>query len=392
MFRNTLRCFAVDHRHQGEGLLNTIVSHLMEQQLLRGNLEVFLYTKPASARFFRDLGFYEIARVEGRLVFMENQPQGFARCLQRFKKETADFLAARQEPHDEASPVAAIVMNANPFTLGHRYLIEQASHENALVHLFLVSEDASLFPFSVRKQLVQSGIQDLANVCLHESGPYIISNATFPSYFLPDDDTASIGHAELDLTLFGKIAAALGIRRRYVGEEPFSQVTNLYNTVMREKLPGLGIECRVVPRLAVNGHAVSASDVRQCLKDGDWETLQTLVPPAHMPGWKAMHPVKYAAASLLPETCAITERLRENDPVPFCHSPGHYDLSCHFYARKESIMLNGTPVELPAMLMAREARAEAQKPARPRIPLHAHLLWPQYPRPRQDERGAAPSL
>lgn len=74
-----------------------------------------------------------------------------------------------------------------------------------------------------------------------------------------------------------------------------------------------------------------------------------------------MHPVKYVAASLLPETCAITERLRENDPVPFCHSPGHYDLSCHFYARKESIMLNGTPVELPAMLMAREARAEAQK-------------------------------
>ena len=280
MFRNTLRCFAVDHHHQGEGLLNTIVSHLMEQQLLRGNLEVFLYTKPASARFFRDLGFYEIARVEDRLVFMENQPQGFARCLQRFKKETADFLATRQEPLDEANPVAAIVMNANPFTLGHRYLIEQASYENALVHLFLVSEDASLFPFSVRKQLVQSGIQDLANVCLHESGPYIISNATFPSYFLPDDDTASIGHAELDLTLFGKIAAALGIRRRYVGEEPFSQVTNLYNTVMREKLPGLGIECRVVPRLAVNGHAVSASDVRQCLKDGDWETLQTLVPPA----------------------------------------------------------------------------------------------------------------
>lgn len=280
MFHNTLRCFAVDHRHRGEGLLNTIVSHLMEQQLLRGNLEVFLYTKPASARFFHDLGFYEIARVEGRLVFMENQPQGFSRCLQRFQDETAAFLKNRKQTLDESSRTAAIVMNANPFTLGHRSLIERASRENDLVHLFLVSEDASLFPFAVRRKLVTAGIAEFPNVCLHASGPYIISNATFPSYFLPDDDTASIGHAELDLTLFGKIAAALGIRRRYVGEEPFSQVTDRYNQVMREKLPALGIECCVVPRLAVNGRAVSASDVRQCIKDGDWEHLQTLVPPA----------------------------------------------------------------------------------------------------------------
>lgn len=280
MFQNTLRCFAVDHRHQGEGLLNTIVSHLMEQQLLRGNLEVFLYTKPASARFFHDLGFYEIARVAGRLVFMENQPQGFTHCLQRFAKETTDFLQARKQTLDEASHSAAIVMNANPFTLGHRSLIERASRENDLVHLFLVSEDASLFPFAIRKQLVQAGIEAFPNVCLHESGPYIISNATFPSYFLPDADTASIGHAELDLTLFGKIAAALHIGRRYVGEEPFSQVTGLYNRVMREKLPSLGIECRIVPRFAVNGRAVSASAVRQCIKNGSWEALQTLVPPA----------------------------------------------------------------------------------------------------------------
>ena len=219
----------------------------MEKELERGNLDLFLYTKVASARFFHDLGFDEIARVPDRLVFMENQPDGFRHCLSRFERETQAFLAER-------------------------------------------------------------GIAGFGNVVLHASGPYIISNATFPSYFLPDDDAASVGHAELDLTLFAKIAAALSIRRRYVGEEPFSQVTGLYNKVMREKLPALsirrryvgeepfsqvtglynkvmreklpelGVECRVTPRLAIAGRAVSASDVRQCVKDGDWQHLQELVP------------------------------------------------------------------------------------------------------------------
>ena len=119
----------------------------MEKELERGNLDLFLYTKVASARFFHDLGFYEIARVPDRLVFIENQPDGFRHCLSRFKRETQAFLTER-------------------------------------------------------------GIAGFGNVVLHASGPYIISNATFPSYFLPDDDAASVGHAELDLTLFAKIAAA----------------------------------------------------------------------------------------------------------------------------------------------------------------------------------------
>lgn len=278
LFKNTMRCFAVDHRHRGEGLLNRIISHLMEKELERGNLDLFLYTKVSSARFFGDLGFYEIARVPDRLVFMENQPQGFAHCLQRFRQETQAFLEAHGLTLKDGADVAAIVMNANPFTKGHLHLVERASRENDLVHLFLLSEDASLFPLAVRKELVEKGIAGFGNVVLHESGPYIISNATFPSYFLPDDAAASASHAELDLTLFAKIAAALSIRRRYVGEEPFSQVTGLYNKVMREKLPKLGIECCVIPRLTALGRAVSASDVRQCLKEGDWQRLQELVP------------------------------------------------------------------------------------------------------------------
>lgn len=73
LFENTLRCLAVDGAHRGEGLMADIVSHLVQVQMERGNAHLFLYTKCESARFFEPLGFYEIARVEGSLVFMENR-------------------------------------------------------------------------------------------------------------------------------------------------------------------------------------------------------------------------------------------------------------------------------------------------------------------------------
>ena len=274
-FESTLRCFAVDRRHQGEGLLNTLVSHLMEYQQQRGNHHLFLYTKATSASFFRDLGFCEIARVDGTLVFMENFSRGFAGCLQRFKRETGEA----GQGGAAAGRTAAIVMNANPFTLGHQYLAERAAEENNLLHIFLVSEDTSLVPFAVRKHLVEEGLRHLDNVVLHSSGPYIISQATFPSYFQKDEDEVSRSHALLDVTIFGKIAAQLGITRRYIGEEPFSRVTNLYNQVMAEYLPRQGIQCVVIPRREREGRAISASDVRKLLQAGDFHSLAGLVPP-----------------------------------------------------------------------------------------------------------------
>ena len=265
-FGNTLRCFAVSSAHQGEGLLNQIITHLIEVQCARGNLHLFLYTKVKSAKFFGDLGFYEIARVEDTLVFMENRRDGFGSYLHNLKKTKM------------VGKSAALVMNANPFTLGHQYLVETAAAACDTLHLFVVSEDASLVPFAVRKQLVAAGVAHLPNVVLHDSGPYIISNATFPSYFLKDAEAVIEGHAKLDLAVFTKIAAALNVTARYVGEEPTSQVTGLYNQIMAEQLPKAGIECVIVPRKRANGRAISASTVRQCLQSGDWETLAQLVP------------------------------------------------------------------------------------------------------------------
>ena len=170
-------------------------------------------------------------------------------------------------------------MNANPFTLGHQYLAETAAAGCDTLHLFVLSEDASLVPFAVRKRLVREGVAHLPNVVLHDSGPYIISSATFPSYFLKDEAAVIDGHARLDLAVFARIAKALNVTVRYVGEEPTSQVTGLYNQIMAAQLPAAGIDCRVIPRKAVDGKAISASTVRQALQAGDWDKLKTLVPP-----------------------------------------------------------------------------------------------------------------
>lgn len=266
-FGNTLRCMAVSHTHQGEGLMNSIVSHLIEVQFSRGNTHLFLYTKCDSARFFGDLGFYEIARINGQIVFMENKRTGFSSYLNSLEKQK------ESAPH-----IAALVMNANPFTLGHQYLVEKAASENDILHLFIVSEDASLVPFSVRKKLVMEGTAHLKNIRYHDSGPYIISNATFPSYFQKDEQAVIESHAMLDLTVFTKIASALGINRRYVGEEPTSLVTGIYNQIMSEKLPENGIECVIVPRKENKGAVISASTVRQALKEENWPLLEELVP------------------------------------------------------------------------------------------------------------------
>ena len=265
-FGATLRCFAVDRAHQGEGLLNQIVSHLVERLTGQGRTHLFVYTKVSTAKFFQDLGFYEIARVENTLSFLENRKNGFARFCARLSQSRTE------------EPAAAIVMNANPFTLGHLALAARAAAEFSAVHLFVLEEDASLVPFAVRWKLVNEGVAHLPHVICHKSGPYLISSATFPSYFLKDEGAVIQGHAQLDLTLFGQIARALNIAARYAGEEPSSQVTGLYNQVMARELPKEGVPVREVPRKTLEDVPISASTVRKLIPDRNVEATRPLVP------------------------------------------------------------------------------------------------------------------
>ena len=266
-FGNTLRCFAVSSKHQGEGLLNLVLSQLLEWEFSKGNNHVFLYTKPSAAKFFKDLGFYEIARVEGSLVFMENVKDGFC-----------SYLTSLSSLRFDRGVSGCVVMNANPFTKGHRYLVQQACKSCDYLHLFVVSEDLSLVPYSVRFRLIQEGTADLDKVIVHQSGSYIISNATFPSYFLKDDEDVMRVHATLDAQLFTHIAQALNISVRFVGTEPTSVVTSIYNEVLNSLLPKVGVRLEIIPRLEHDGVAISASNARKAISSSNFALLKALVP------------------------------------------------------------------------------------------------------------------
>lgn len=265
-FKNTLRCMAVDSSHQGEGLLNQIVTALIDHQYSIGNKDLYLYTKINSVKFFNDLGFYEIARVDDKLVFMENKKDGFQNYLESFAQYKKPGLSA------------AIVMNANPFTKGHRYLVEKAIEGCDNLYIFVVSEDASEISFENRFDLVKKGTADLDKVNVIPSGDYIISHATFPSYFLKETGLVATTHASLDITVFAKIAATLGISKRYIGTEPYSETTKIYNDVMKRDLPLHGIEVIEIKRLSDNGNIISASKVREALRANDTEILKSFLP------------------------------------------------------------------------------------------------------------------
>ena len=291
-FGSTLRCIAVDSTHQRRGLLDELIPHLVNVQAERGYSHLFLYTKQSAARKFQRLGFHEIACVADKVVFMENRADGFQ-----------NYLAQLSQNAPKAEKVAALVVNANPFTLGHLYLVEKVASDNDVLHLFIVNEEMSLIPFAVREKLVKQGTAHLNNIIYHDSGPYIISSATFPSYFLKDEATVIENHARLDLAVFLKIAAALHINRRYVGDEPTSFVTNLYNQVMKQELPKGGVECIIVPRKEEGGRAISASVVRSYIKEDRIDEMANLVPPTTLAFFQS------------PEAEPIIQRIQQAEDV-----------------------------------------------------------------------------
>lgn len=175
--------------------------------------------------------------------------------------------------------IGSIVMNCNPFTNGHRYLIEESLKYVDFLIIFVVEEDKSVFTFDERFALVNAGVSDLQNVMVVPSGQFILSQKTFPEYFIKVEDKNLIRNVEYDITLFAEqIAPRLNITYRFVGEEPQDAVTNEYNQAMKRILPQKGVHVIEVPRKENDNGIMSASCVRKCLEDGNFADLKELVP------------------------------------------------------------------------------------------------------------------
>lgn len=264
---NVIKCVAVDKQLRGENLSAKLLAEVENVAVDRGHFHLFLCTRPSNAERFQHSGFWPIAQSGSNAVLMENTPQGIAR-----------YCRSLQRYRHEGARTGAIVMNANPFTLGHRHLVELAASRCDWLHLFVVREDASFFPFSARLAMVRAGVAHLPNVTVHEGSQYIISRATFPAYFLKETGKVQRAWSEIDALIFrDHIAPALGITHRFIGSEPFCDVTRQYNETLHQLLAGR-IEVVEVARIRATGSAISASEVRRLLKTEQFSRIREIVP------------------------------------------------------------------------------------------------------------------
>ncbi|PKU21353.1 [citrate (pro-3S)-lyase] ligase, partial [Telmatospirillum siberiense] len=272
---NIVKCVAIDPDFRGESLSLRLVSEVVHLAHERGHGHLFLYTGPENVEFFEGCGFYPLVEVPDYVCLMENTPVGIKSYCQR--------LAAGRK---EGAAIGSIVMNANPFTLGHRYLVEAAAKACDWLHVFVVAEDASLISYKDRYRLVETGIRGIEKVSLHHGSEYMISRATFPAYFFKEKGMVGPCRTAVDLLLFRNyIAPALGITHRYVGTEPFCPTTRKYNEDMKQWLQTASSKAppvRVIeiPRMERLGGPVSASEVRRLLNAREFERIEALVPPA----------------------------------------------------------------------------------------------------------------
>lgn len=272
--QNVIKCVAVHPDYQGQGLSAKVISALVQYEFEKARTHIFIYTKPKNEKMFADMGFYKIIKTAD-VLFMENRACGFSGFMQKIVEETP------KEAMEPSACIGAVVANCNPFTNGHRYLLEEALKQCDYLHLFVLSDNRSYFPAKVRFELVQKGIEGLDRIILHQTSDYMISAATFPTYFFKEKADGEKANCRLDLELFGeRIAKHLHITKRFVGTEPICQVTGSYNKEMKALLPDFGIEVCELARMEHAGRAVSASEVRRCLEQKDTERIRELVPEA----------------------------------------------------------------------------------------------------------------
>ena len=284
--KDIIKCVAVAPEARSEGLMVPLISRIVTG---RGNLKVF--TKPEYQSLFESLGFRLLGQAP-KAILLEN-----GRGLQQYceyLKHTASTTPSRK--------VGVIVMNANPFTLGHKYLIDKALEQVDNLYVIPVKEDVSMFSYAERLDMIcrgaelhetpgtetegdeevdasSSGLSRRSHVMVLDGSDYSISSATFPTYFLKDLTDASETQMRLDLDLFCKhIAPALGATIRFAGSEPIDKLTAQYNKLMADILPKYGIEFVEIPRTEV-----SATAVRKALAEGSYAAAAAICPETTRP-------------------------------------------------------------------------------------------------------------
>lgn len=292
---SVIKCVAVADGHKGEAVANVIVSHLIAKANAEGCQCVKLYTKPDNRQLFESLSFRLIAE-SPNAILMETGVGGIEKYSEELRVKSEELRVKSEElgvkseelKNDESvvsnarKPIGVIVMNANPFTLGHRFLVEQSSELVERLYVVVVREDCSMFSYNERKAMVSQGVRDIGNVVVVDGSDYAVSAATFPTYFLKQLSDATDTQIILDLDLYRRrIAPALGATIRFFGSEPTDPLTRRYNELMHQQLGEEHVH--EIQRKQQEGSAISASRVRKAMMEGClWDAIQ-LVPPTTIP-------------------------------------------------------------------------------------------------------------
>lgn len=285
---SVIKCVAVADGHKGEAVANVIVSHLIAKANAEGCQCVKLYTKPDNRQLFESLSFRLIAE-SPNAILMETGVGGIEKYSEELRVKSEELRVKNEELKNDESvvsnarkPIGVIVMNANPFTLGHRFLVEQSSELVERLYVVVVREDCSMFSYNERKAMVSQGVRDIGNVVVVDGSDYAVSAATFPTYFLKQLSDATDTQIILDLDLYRRrIAPALGATIRFFGSEPTDPLTRRYNELMHQQLGEEHVH--EIQRKQQEGSAISASRVRKAMMEGClWDAIQ-LVPPTTIP-------------------------------------------------------------------------------------------------------------
>jgi len=275
--QNVFKCFAVSHDLRNEGVSAILMSAISDRLFEEGIYHSFIFTKIENINIFKSLGYELIHQIEN-VALLESGVYNINKYLEDMQKEYN---------LDANTKKSAIVMNCNPFTLGHKYLIEEAARQSAEVLVFIVEEDKSSFPFINRYEMVKEGVSHLHNVRVIKGGEYIISEATFPTYFLRKEDEILKAYTTLDASIFGRyFCKTLNINKRFIGEEPYCKVTRTYNSSLKEILPSYGVEVIEVKRKTFMEDIISASKVRKLIRQGQIPIIKNIVPSST---WKFLN-------------------------------------------------------------------------------------------------------
>lgn len=280
-----LKMLAIAPSHQGTDALGGLVTELLRSAISAGQDTVFIFTSPQNVASFETMNFRMLV-THGQTALLEHGPGLEA------------YIASHASQITQGNN-GAVVINGNPFTLGHLHLVEVAARQVERLYLFVVREDKSVFPFDVRFRLAQEATAHLRNVTVLDTSRYAVSAGTFPSYFLKRLDQVATAQMQIDLLLFAqRIAPRFHVACRFVGQEPNCETTAAYNKMMAEVLGAHAIRCVELPRILAGGMPISATRVREAFAGNDFDILGELVPSSTLAFLKS------------PSARDIAERLR----------------------------------------------------------------------------------